>query len=245
MVKKKSKGKGWRKEPVRHSMASRGIPTTNINKHNWSFESDGDSWKGSLGNFTDAGWYWSAEEDQFLGYIIRILNSDINDEFISEMEERDITFNDLKDEMIDALVEYSDGLYQLSGDNRVWHFGQDDVDTYYLKDDLKQVPVEELKQLAEQSDEDYDELVDEFLNYEYYWDYGADFDSFAEEYGSWYKDEMKRIIEDSNNFEEFGDKVDRLRRDLAEERYRWTEMKAMEDVRESAKDWAEDELSKY
>lgn len=137
--------KGWYGHKQQHSMASKGVRSGNIKKfrangtfvddgngnfdiseHLWGLERNGDDFRLRLGNWTTAGWHWSGDERDFAGYLIRIggARGDLGKDFIEAMRDYGISFEDLKEIIIESAKDGS-GVYMLTGDNVKWHFGQD------------------------------------------------------------------------------------------------------------------------
>lgn len=89
-----------------------------------SFEVDEDCGiKLTLGNLSDAGWFWDGDESSILGFFVRMGSMRVKDEKDRAFKEMDkLNYHSLKSVFFDALKE-KDGLYELSGDNALWHFG--------------------------------------------------------------------------------------------------------------------------
>src|SRR3990170_593844 len=66
-----------------------------IVRHNysWKIDEQGKS-KFTLGNLTDAGWFWDGNEDDAVGFFARINRSKVQNEFIKDVE--NIDFNEIK-----------------------------------------------------------------------------------------------------------------------------------------------------
>ena len=166
-----------------------------IDKHNWSFEKKGNKMKVSLGNMSDAGWYWNGDEKDLIGFSYRLHHSKVSDEFYKTMGEENVTFEKLKPLYLKS-AETKDGLYQISGDNVFWHFGEgDDADEIYLED-------ENLNE--EQKNKFYD--VYSPIKYE----------EFEKSYGNEYKQDVKKAINSSSSFKEFNEKLEGLSEDYRE-----------------------------
>jgi hypothetical protein len=164
----------------------------NINKHNWSITTDAKGkLKFSLGNWTDAGWHWDGGEDQALGAFIRLANSKVSAEVTDALREDSITIARFKPMLIKCANKL-DGLYELSGDNRFWHFGDDgDMSAMDLKEQLANMNIpKETRDKVEQ--EVYGVGVDTF-----------DYKKFSAENGEWYRGEMTKIISSSKTFDSF------------------------------------------
>lgn len=162
----------------------------NASRHNWSFEvKDDKTLSLTLGNMSDAGWFWDGNEKDIVGFTYRLHQSKIEDEFYTDMKKNDVSFNQLKPLYIQSANE-KDGLYEISGDNVRWHFGEgDDAEYYAQSEDLTQ----------NQREKFYEEYST--INY----------DEFAEKYGEQYKKDVKKAINSSGSFREFNIKMDELR----------------------------------
>ena len=171
-----------------------------INSHNYSWESDkSGKMKVSLGNLSDAGWYWNGDEKDLNGFLFRLNHSKVKDEFLEDTKKQNISFQQIKPSLKKA-VENSDGLYEMSGDNVVWHFGviDGDVDESY--------ELEESGFPKEKQDEVYSEY------------HPITIDEFEKENLKSYKEDMKKAVDESNSFEEFWKKQEDIQQDLIEER---------------------------
>lgn len=168
-------------------------------KHNWSFE--GNPEKGdirvSLGNLSDAGWYWNGKRGDLAGFLVRIDRSQVKDEFLTESKESGLTYPQIKADVVKQF-EKGEGIYEVSGDNKRWHFGETgDQDWDYEKDTL----VNDLGYTSEQADKIIDDAQIEFSD--------ADFDDFKK--SSQFKDVQGKVVEvakSSNSFSEFFSKMD-------------------------------------
>ena len=172
----------------------------NVARHNWSFEvADNNKLRLTLGNMSDAGWYWNGDETQLVGYTYRLHQSEIENEFYSEMNKNQISFNQLKPLYLQS-AKNTDGLYEISGDNRRWHFGETGVDDYYILED---------EGLTEKQKE------------QFYEEYSPmSYEQFEEKHGKEYREDVKQAIKSSGSFREFNIKMDELKEkysDLANE----------------------------
>ena len=213
----KGKGQGWHGESKRHMMSRYGYKTVlpdgrrlhmgdfvaggkvkdiDISRRYWSMKIEDGKMKLSLGNLTDAGWYWSGDETELSGYLVRIQKSKITEEFISDMEDEEIIFEDLKPLILESLEDKEgNGLYQITGDNIIWHFGQG----YDLDIDME---LEYYDQEYDLTKKDMDEIKDK------YWSKmsgkSINFDEFKE--SNYYDDiklDIKEAIIESNTFQEY------------------------------------------
>ena len=151
----KGKGSGWKGESRRHSLARKGVktvlpdgrrfdvskfiasgkfPEIDVSRHNWSLKLNPDgTMKLSLGNMSDAGWYWSGDESDLALFLYRIMRSQVKDQFINDMKDDGLTYEMLLPIILES-IESSDGngIYALTGDNIRWKFGESyeiDVDS--------------------------------------------------------------------------------------------------------------------
>jgi hypothetical protein len=95
----------------------------------YDFALNGDIKKGwylGLGNWTDAGWRWSGDETSMAGFLVRMATSAIKQQFIDDFNKAEIPFDEIKELAIIAIQEHKNGVYEISGDNNRWRFGNDD-----------------------------------------------------------------------------------------------------------------------
>lgn len=168
----------------------------NASRHNWSFEvKDDKTLSLTLGNMSDAGWFWDGDEKQIVGFTYRLHQSKIEDEFYTDMKKNDVSFNQLKPLYIQSANE-KDGLYEISGDNVRWRFGETGVDDEYMLED---------------------EGLTESQKQQFYMEYSpTNYEAFEEMYGEQYKKDVKNAIKTSGSFREFNIKMDELREDYTE-----------------------------
>jgi hypothetical protein len=168
----------------------------NISKHNYSFEvKDNNSLSLTLGNVSDAGWFWDGNEKDIVGFTYRLHQSKVEDEFYSDMKKNEVSFNQLKPLYYES-ADTKDGLYEITGDNRRWQFGENGVDDYYM--------LQEQELTESQKEQFYSEYSP--TNYE----------TFEEKYGEDYKKDVKKAIKTSGSFREFNIKMDELRTDYTQ-----------------------------
>jgi len=78
------------------------------------------------------GWAWYGEDDEFILGILRVGNSSVYDDFQKELEESNITKNELKKAMLHSINKNpKDGLYHLIGDNSAYLDFQGISDSIY------------------------------------------------------------------------------------------------------------------
>jgi len=189
-------------KPVKEKKSSmkENVKSFYIDKHNYSWENDGKgTMKVSLGNMTDAGWYWNGNQNDLNGFLFRLNHSKVKDEFLSDVKSKSISFRQIKPQLLKS-AEKNDGLYEMSGDNVVWHLGQieNDVDESY--------EIEEAGISKEKQDDVYSEYNP--ITYK----------EFEKENSKMYKEKIKKAIKESNSYEEFMEKQDEIQVELMEER---------------------------
>jgi len=172
------------------------LPDVDFSEHYWGFETMGGKITNlRLGNWSDAGWNWDGDEDDIIGYLVRVNKSQIDKEFIENMESKGITYNKLKP-LLMSKVDDGTWLYEISGDNTRWHFHQDIDETAIANEEFEGM---EDQYNEEQIEKISDELWNKSTNYE--------FEDFEEEHGEGIKKEIKEFIKDSNTYQEFFDKM--------------------------------------
>jgi len=166
-----------------------------IQEHNWGMKYLGNGhWELRLGNLSDAGWYWTGNENDMLGFLIRIGIAKVpSKEFLEEMKRYGISFDDLKNILLKDL-KHNDGLYELSGVNRIWKFG--DIDD--ILDDEIDSDLDGLEEFEGLSDDQKEELREKAFEYA-----EINIDDFEKEYEDDYKNLMKKAIENTHLFNEF------------------------------------------
>ncbi len=175
------------------------LKDVNLSEHNWGFETSGGKIsKLRLGNWSDAGWHWDGDEDDIIGYLVRVNRSKIDEEFIEGMEGLGITFNKLKPLLL-SKVKSGSWLYEISGDNTRWHFHQDIDEGAMVNEEL-----EGAEESGHYTENDLEKIGEELWNISY----SYDFEEFEKDYGDGLKDEVRDMIKDSNNYKEFFEKMD-------------------------------------
>jgi len=159
--------------------------------HNYSFDKEGDKIKLSLGNMTDAGWFWDGDKNDLADYFIRLKNSKVRDEFIADANKNGLKLSDVKAQLIKD-IQKGDGVYTISGDNRLWRFGEgDEPDFDSAYDDIDRTPEEKEK------------IEDEFYN-----QYETSFDEFEKIYGKDIRRELLNAVNSSKDFEELFSEIE-------------------------------------
>lgn len=176
----------------------------------------------TLGNWTDAGWHWNGDETQLIGFFHRLKHSTDKDQFIHQVKEAGITIEDIKDDLIKSAKE-KDGLYQMSGDNVNWHFGQG----YEFDADIK-YHLNEYVENNTISKEQKKEVIDFFYSEsEYHW---TTYENYEKVYGDNYEKDVIDIIEKTIDLEDFFEKINDYST-LVDENYReWADGKYHEEL---------------
>jgi len=249
MVRKKPRG--WEKHPHEHNMARLGIetrsrphvfradgryspPIVDLDTNLWGFEirEDG-SYYVRLGNWTTAGWHWSGDETDLVLFFSRISDEDMRKEIIESLENEGVTFDSLKEKLVKATEDES-SVYGLSGDNRRWHFGEDDYPDFENEVDYFQeeygLTKEEREKLEEKAS----------------WDYlGFNFEEFHDGYGKEISEMIKGELESAEDWEDMYNAFDNLREDVYEYLLEMQREKEGEAVEKAYKDLVEEgEISK-
>lgn len=188
------------KKPIKREKSNKS-KSFYISRHNYSWENDkSDKMKVSLGNLSDAGWYWNGDEKDLNGFLFRLNHSKVKDEFLEDTKKQNVSFQQIKPSLKKA-VENGDGLYEMSGDNAVWHFGEidGDVDDSY-----------ELEEAGITDGKEVDKVYSEY--------HPINIDEFEKENLKSYKEDMKKAVDESNSFEELWGKQDDINQSLVEER---------------------------
>jgi hypothetical protein len=158
--------------------------------HNYSWEID-EKGKSSftLGNMTDAGWFWSGKEDEIVGFLVRLQSSTEKQNFLNDVKK--LNFVQIKS-LLYTSSKAKDGLYELSGDNRRWHFGETE-DESYIEDEMDE---------NDFTEEQKDKVWNEYKSITY--------EQFEKKYGNQYRIDIDTAIYNSKSFEEFMSKTEKL-----------------------------------
>jgi len=184
------------------------LDNISIQEHNWGMEYLGNGhWELRLGNLSDAGWYWTGDENDMLGFLIRINNDKRYwPEFLEAMKRYGISFDDLKTILLKNL-KHNDGLYEISGDNSTWEgYELDDDFTMELHDAM--LDDERINELTDEQKDDLEDMVYDYVNTSY--------ENFEKEYGDEYKKLMKKAIDNSNSFNRFNEELDSVFEEINE-----------------------------
>lgn len=184
--------KGWKSESARHALARKGIetgrksgvratrhtPLTNIDfsGDNFGFEKSNGTYKLRLGNLTTTGWYWTGDKTDLGGFFYRIAHSTTTDDFLKGAEEDRLKYSDIKQDVIQSIKEHDNGIYEATGDNKVWHFGEDYLDDKY-----------EIEEFAKEKGYNADD-IDPWVYYK-----GNSYETF--EKSDYYKDTKAELLE--------------------------------------------------
>ena len=176
-------GYGSPEPPVKTTKSKTG--TIDFSGHYYSFKKENGSYKLSLGNWTDAGWHWDGDGTELGGYLYRLALSTTKQDFLTDAKKEGLKYSNIKADVIKA-IEKGDGIYEASGDNRVWHFGEDLNDSQYYIDEFA---------------EETGYSVDEIDPWQYY--DGGNYDKFEKspQYNE-VKQELLEKFKDANTFEE-------------------------------------------
>ena len=193
---------------------------TQSNNHSMEYLGGG-KYKLTLGNLSDAGWFWDGDQRDLGGFTVRMSDSKVKDEFLQDLRDSDVQLNDMK-EAITKSIQKKNGLYEISGGNGVWKFGEDFSEQFS----------EELKEIAlsyELSDEDADKFE------EYFWSNSngswADFSKFRKEYGKEYADKMSKAVKESESFDELFRRTVEIKEHFGQELFEFQSNKMGEEAR--------------
>jgi len=207
-------------EPRRHSLQAKGFKTghfkpVTLNSQYWSLErTPADKIKVTLGNFSDAGWFWDGDKSQMAGFVIRLHDSKARDDFLLKMEKNHIKLSDFKEDILKS-AEKGDGIYELTGDNAKWHFGEDSEELFEAE-----------QQVAEDEGVDVDELSKATDESDYK---GTDFDAFKK--SSYYKDVKENLIKsvkESSSWENLFSRIDEIKDDAMQDSFSFSSESANE-----------------
>lgn len=186
-----------------------------INAHNYSWSRDA---KGimevSLGNMTDAGWYWNGDQNDLNGFLFRLNHSRVKDEFLEDVEKENVTFAEIKPQLSKSVNKDDGGFYELSGDNNIWKFGNDSFD------------------VEDSSLFDEENLNEEQKNKVWNVYNSITYEEFEKKYSKSYKADMQKAIDESDSYEEFMERQDEIAEDLVNKRVDENQSRLMEAINE-------------
>ncbi len=160
-----------------------------ISDENYYFKTDDDG-SISLG-LDDFGWTWRGDQDDLMSFFIRLAHSKRRDKFANDFENANMNFDKLKPRIMKSL-ELDSGLYEITGDNTRWKFGDDEFDN---EGDL-----DGIDEWEELSDDEKKKVM-----HNLYIHYGIDYDEFMEQYGKDIKEKLKEKVKRASNMEELLD----------------------------------------
>jgi hypothetical protein len=160
----------------------------------WSMLRNEDgTWDLSLDN--KISWRWDGDGDDLFGFLIRVGKGGTKQDFIDKAK-GNLEFSEIKSDVIKKL-DHPDAMYEISGDNNLWNGSEAgemidiDAEIEYVKDDYGL------------TDEQAEELSsDVWGNFDY------SFEGFMEYRGKGLLDDVKKIVNNSNSFEELFDELD-------------------------------------
>lgn len=175
-----------------------------INKRNFSFELDKkqNTIKLSLGNLTDAGWFWDGDQTDIHTFLFRMIHSKGQFEmFEKDLEEQGGSFETLKPFLRNTVNDES--LYAITGDNARWHFGED-FEEGEMSNELSALGITE-----EQKEKVEDQAWTEYK--------GVDYDDFIKKFGKLYVEALQKTVNDSNSFSDYEDGVNQIKEDATQD----------------------------
>jgi hypothetical protein len=157
----------------------------------YTLDKKGKSYILSLGNLSDAGWYWDGDKSDLASYLVRIANSTTKDKFLQDAKDNKLKYSDIKK---DVLPTVESALYEVSGDNALWSFGQG-IDELADAEDYISSSYDYL------SIDDRNKLTDDM-------DYSWSFEGFASSSeGKELLSELKKIFKQATSFEDLFDEL--------------------------------------
>lgn len=163
----------------------------------WSRNSNG-TMEVRLGNMTNAGWYWNGNQSDLNGFLWRINRSSVRDEFLQDIQKEGISFAEIKPVLLKSAGK-GDGLYEMSGDNAVWKFGNAEETIDYSYEFEEEGLTEEQQQKVWQE----------------YTPIGVD--EFEKKHKQSYKKDMVKAVEKSNSYKELWEAQASIAQGLAED----------------------------
>jgi len=141
---------------------------------------------------------------------MRLNKSQVKDEFLKEMKEK-VPFKEVK-EILKKGAKKGEGLYEASGDNRRWHFGEDEGENaqYQAIKDLELSEKDE-KKFKEHLDEKYSDYMPEEKHASH------DFDTFEKKHKKEYIRDIQKAVDESDDYEQFLEKTENIEEELQNE----------------------------
>jgi len=193
-----------------------GAREIDIGKKYWGFkrEPTGKT-RLSVGNFSDAGFYDSSEDDDIMEQMIRLKNSKVRGEFIETMKKEGVPFSEIKP-LLKQGAKKGVGLYELSGDNVRWRFGDiqttrentdEELEEYAREKGLK--PSQAKAFVKFYKDKSFEFSPEKHPSFDY--------DEFEKLKKSKYSDRMQSAVESSQDYEDFFENVENVEEDILED----------------------------
>ncbi len=165
-------------------------------------------YKLTLGNWTNAGWHWNGDNNDLFGFLVRVRDSIVSNDFLKELVEQGLTLNNFR-KAIERSIKTCNGLYELSGDNVNWHFGQGYDPSVRMDEEVSE------ENLTEKQQKDFSE--------NYFWIHAnagyCDYEKFELECRDEYIKDALTALKDSRDFEELFDEIGELSESY-DEKYR-------------------------
>ena len=177
-----------------------GLKDVWVSEKNYGFKSNDEGGLDLSLHDDMAGWMWNGDETDLIDYVNRVSGTNFKDEFIKKMNDSNVPFESVRDQMLRNLEENPDSLYAVSGDNRRWKFGEGtEIDMGIIDDEIDAIAPD----LTPEQRQQVKDTVDEFAE-------GGSYEGFMEsEHGGQLKDLVEGAIQNSNSFEDlffqFGD----------------------------------------
>jgi hypothetical protein len=183
----------------------------------FSIARDGGKYKLELGDWTSEGWHWDGKGDELGGFFVRVANSKAASDFVKMASDKGVSFGLVKQDILNSVNQHDSGVYELTGDNVQWHFGEDLIDRE-----------SEIDGIVESSGLPKDKVEDAVYDVDL-----SDYDAFKKSsYFKDAKDELVKRIESSNSFQgligALGDSG--LKRDMLENVMEWQSEKLNTEV---------------
>lgn len=169
-----------------------------ISTKNYSIKKENSKYKLTLGNLTDADWFWNGDKTDLGLFFVRIKSSKITNDFIKDMQEKGIKYSDIKKDIINSVKQHGSGVYAISGDNVKWHFGEG------IEPDYKA----EAEYVAKENKLNAEKLEEKAFSF-----YSSDYDEFYSEYGKNLQEKLATKLEDASDYDEAFSAIDEIKKD--------------------------------